>query len=90
MRISRTTLLVSLLAPTALGLSLLGPAPMSRAARPLERINHVIVIYQENWSFGGLSGRFPGANGIATARAAVRQVDKSGRPSAALPRPTEP
>src|SRR5947208_15512688 len=33
----------------------------------LEKIQHVIVIYQENWSFDGLYGKFPGADGIANA-----------------------
>ncbi len=63
-----------------LGLSLLAPAPTSPDARPLERISHLIVIYQENWGFDGLFGKFPGANGLANAGATVRQVDKSGRP----------
>ena len=32
-------------------------------AQPAElgKIQHVIVIYQENWSFDGLYGKFPGA-----------------------------
>src|SRR5262249_17712293 len=34
---------------------------------PLQQIDHFIVIYQENWSFDGLYGSFPGANGIASA-----------------------
>jgi len=39
-------------------------APAPGAQGPgLEKITHLIVIYQENWSFDGLSGRFPGADG---------------------------
>src|SRR5580765_5002346 len=53
--------------------------------RGIEKINHVIVIYQENWSFDGLYGKFPGANGLANAGAAATQVDKSGKPYATLP-----
>ena len=34
-------------------------------------IDHFIIIYQENWSFDALYGRFPGANGIANASAAA-------------------
>jgi len=30
----------------------------------LEKIEHIIVIYQENWSFDALYGHFPGAEGI--------------------------
>ncbi len=50
------------------------------------RINHVIVVYQENWSFDGLYGKFPGANGIANA-GSVQQVDKAGAPLASAPQP---
>jgi len=56
-----------------------------RAARPLDGVKHVIVIYQENWSFDGLFGKFPGANGLANAGATTRQVDKEGRPYTTLP-----
>src|SRR3954467_6190346 len=55
--------------------------------RGLERINHVIVIYQENWSFDSLYGHFPGANGLDQAGAAVQQVDKNGPPYPSLPQP---
>jgi phospholipase C len=56
---------------------------------PIEQIEHVIVIYQENWSFDGLFGKFPGANGLARAGAAVRQVDKAGKPLDRLPQPLD-
>jgi len=55
----------------------------------LDKINHIIVIYQENWSFDGLYGSFPGANGIANAGAAANQVDKNGVPYATLPQPID-
>jgi phospholipase C len=64
-------------------------ATASRRERPLDRINHVIVIYQENWSFDGLFGKFPGANGLANAGPTVQQVDREGRPYAVLPRPID-
>jgi acid phosphatase len=38
------------------------------ANNALTDIDHIIVIYQENWSFDGLYGNFPGANGIVNAR----------------------
>jgi phospholipase C len=66
--------------------------PAARAvhtANPFDKINHVIVIYQENWSFDGLYGKFPGANGIANAGATVVQVDKTGKPYATLPQPMD-
>ncbi len=37
------------------------------------KINHIIVIYQENWSFDSLFGNFPGANGFNNST--VVQVD---------------
>jgi len=42
----------------------------------LEKIQHVIVIYQENWSFDGLYGKFPGADGLANAGERIRQMKK--------------
>jgi phospholipase C len=34
------------------------------ATSPLDKIENVIVIYLENWSFDGLFGKFPGCNNI--------------------------
>ena len=51
------------------------------------KINHIVVVYQENWSFDALYGSFPGANGLANAASAAPQVDKSGVPLATLPQP---
>lgn len=58
-------------------------------SRPIERIQHLIVVYQENWSFDSLYGSFPAANGIAQAAAAIRQVDKNGVPYTTLPQPID-
>jgi acid phosphatase len=50
-----------------------GPQPDSK----LRRIKHIIVIYQENWSFDSLYGLFPGANGLSQASAAsLNQTDR--------------
>ena len=47
------------------------------AAQPLNNIDHIIVVYQENWSFDALYGNFPGANGRASASAAsLNQIDR--------------
>ncbi len=43
----------------------------------LGRIGHVIVIYQENWSFDSLYGQFPGANGLQNGFDTLPQKDKS-------------
>src|SRR5262245_29355957 len=59
----------------------------------LSQIDHFVVIYQENWSFDGLYGNFPGANGLANATDAsgnllTPQVDKSGNVITTLPNPS--
>ena len=55
------------------------------AAVGLGQIQHIVVVYMENWSFDSLYGKFPGANGIANA--AGTQVDRNGVPYAQLPQP---
>jgi phospholipase C len=47
------------------------------ANEALSNVDHIIVIYQENWTFDGLYGSFPGANGLANAStASTTQVDR--------------
>ena len=36
-------------------------------ATGIGKINHVVVVYQENWSYDGLYGKFPGSNNLANA-----------------------
>jgi phospholipase C len=51
-------------------------------------VGHIVVIYQENWSFDGLYGRFPGANGVANASVdSLTQRAKDGGLLAAAPAP---
>jgi phospholipase C len=66
----------------------------------INQVNHVVVIYQENWSFDGLFGQYPGANGLrfntplSVAGTApdgtpiYPQVDFSGTVVATMPPPT--
>lgn len=45
------------------------------------KIKYLIVIFQENWSFDALYGKFPGANGIAQASSASKlQTDLMNQP----------
>src|SRR6202140_5216585 len=82
----RSSTIFASFAITAAGL--IGLAPILHAQTDgLQKINHVVVIYQENWSFDSLYGRFPGANGIDNAGATIQQVDKDGKPYAPLPQP---
>src|SRR3954467_5606521 len=53
----------------------------------LQKINHIVVIYQENWSFDSLYGKFPGANGLDSAAPTTPQVSKDGVPYTVLPQP---
>jgi phospholipase C len=58
---------------------------LPKAPLGLDKINHIIVIYLENRSFDNLYGLFPGANGVANAGDAAKQVDKNGKPYDKLP-----
>jgi acid phosphatase len=48
--------------------------------RSLTEIKHIIVIYQENWSFDALYGQFPGANGYANSFDTLPQLDVKATP----------
>jgi len=41
------------------------------------KVNHIIVIYQENWSFDSLYGKFPGVNGLQNSFDTLPQLDKA-------------
>jgi phospholipase C len=74
----------SLVALFALCLGADGPPASAPGGSGLASINHIVVIYQENWSYDGLYGSFPGANGVAIGTG-VTQVDAKGAPLTALP-----
>jgi acid phosphatase len=68
--------------------ALIAAAPILHAqTNGLQTLNHIVVIYQENWSFDSLYGKFPGANGLDQAAATTPQVDKDGTPYTTLPQP---
>lgn len=51
--------------------------PQVHDSDAVNSIDHIVVIYQENWSFDGLYGSFPGVNGIANASAAsLSQINR--------------
>jgi phospholipase C len=60
-----------------------------RPPASLERIEHLIVIYQENRSFDNLYGLFPGADGLANAGTAPLQTDLEGAVYPRLPQPVD-
>jgi len=49
--------------------------------RNLHDIKHIIVIYQENWSFDSLYGQFPGADGLANSFDTIPQLDVTAVPA---------
>jgi phospholipase C len=55
-------------------------------AAQLSDVKHFVLIYQENWSFDGLLGKFPGADGLDSASMESKtQLDSTGTPYAHLP-----
>ena len=84
MRRSKCSLIpFALVALLAAACAAQAPAPLD--SRGIERIDHVVILFQENWSFDGLFGRFPGANGLANAANALPQSDRNGNVYAVLP-----
>ena len=54
-------------------------------AKELQKINHIVVIYEENHSFDNLYGGWEGVNGLANADAAhTTQVNQAGNAYACL------
>jgi len=54
-------------------------------AKDLNKINHIVVIYEENHSFDNLYGGWEGVNGLANADAAhTTQVNQAGTPYSCL------
>jgi acid phosphatase len=57
----------------------------TKAAAPLTKINHIVVIYEENHSFDNLYGGWEGVNGLAQADAThTTQVNQAGTPFTCL------
>jgi phospholipase C len=72
----RRLLIVSLLLLMALAVIPAGGAAASGGGDRLSRVNHIVVIYQENHSFDNLYGRWEGVNGLRDApRAHTTQVN---------------
>jgi acid phosphatase len=56
-----------------------------RGNEQLRKINHIVVIYEENHSFDNLYGGWEGVNGLSRADAAhTTQVDQNGTPYSCL------
>jgi hypothetical protein len=79
-RLARITLLVLRLASGGAGRDVAVP-------QGIAPVQHTSVISTENWRFNGPCGRFPGANGIASAGDTIQQVRQDGSPDTTLPQP---
>jgi phospholipase C len=62
-----------------------GAFAADNSAADLEKIDHVIIIYLENWSFDSLFFDFPGADSGGSATSINPQVDATGHPYVTLP-----
>jgi acid phosphatase len=61
-------------------------ASIDGGAPALQKVNHIVVILLENWSFDSLYAEFQGANGLTNALTAPPQLDPTtGQPYATLP-----
>jgi phospholipase C len=73
------------LAAAFVALTISAAAGAARGNDQLQKINHIVVIYEENHSFDNLYGGWEGVNGLAHADAAhTTQVDQSGTPYSCL------
>jgi phospholipase C len=77
----RRLLVVSLLLVMALAVIPAGGAAASGGGDRLSRVNHIVVIYQENHSFDNLYGMWEGVRGLRDApRSKTVQVNQAGVP----------
>lgn len=51
-----------------------------KALKNLADLKYIVIIYQENWSFDGLYGHFPGADGYANCFSTLPQLDRAAVP----------
>jgi acid phosphatase len=73
------------LAAAFVALTVSAAAGAARGDDQLQKINHIVVIYEENHSFDNLYGGWEGVNGLANADAThTTQVDQTGTPYACL------
>ncbi len=61
------------------------PSTSQQVAQLQQKINHIVIIYQENWGFDSLYGKFPGVNGYANATSITAQIDATGAPVTSIP-----
>jgi len=75
------TTTAALLVAQSAALASAPPDDRKHSEAAVKKINHIIVIYQENWSFDALYGQFPGANGYAFGFDTLPQYDVTASPA---------
>ncbi len=81
----KRAILVALLGAMAAAAVVVMTASGKSGDEHLGKINHIVVIYEENHSFDNLYGGWEGVNGRANATAAqIKQIDQTGAPFACL------
>src|ERR1700729_3347154 len=89
--LARATIISALLAGgTAVFAGGAGASSTAPTPTGLDKVQHIVVIYLENWSFDSLYGLFPGADGLAQATSAPPQVGPDGQPYSTLPQVLSP
>src|SRR5690348_15422546 len=77
--------LIPIAALAVIALAAVGASSSHGASSPLSKVNHIVVIYEENHSFDNLYGGGEGVNGRANADVAhTTQVDQTGAPYTCL------
>jgi acid phosphatase len=78
-------LALAVLAAALAAVTLSSAAGAERGDQQLRKINHIVVIYEENHSFDNLYGGWEGVRGLSEADAAhTTQVDQNGTPYSCL------
>src|SRR4051794_30147515 len=74
-----------LAALAAVSIAVVTATVSSGATSPLGKVNHIVVIYEENHSFDNLYGGWEGVNGLSKADTPhMTQVDQAGGPFSCL------
>ena len=77
--------LIPIAALVVIVLAAVGASVSHGASTPLSKVNHIVVIYEENHSFDNLYGGWEGVNGRTNADALhTTQVDQAGAPYTCL------
>ena len=84
---SRAFVVTALLAAAVIVVSGAAGDPGNGEHKKLDKIQHIVVIYEENHSFDNLYGGWEGVNGRSDADAATHHPSRPGRGALRVPAP---